>query len=110
MATPVRGQADGVDAKVVLQEFGPDLAILEAKLGAVPDGYALAQLLRSLTSLPIMFVAYAAEVADRLAGLPPEAMTTWSSPSPWPSFWLGRGLSSPAHDRRPFSAKSTTWS
>jgi two-component system, OmpR family, response regulator len=64
----VRGQADGADAKQVLEEFRPDLAILEAKLGAVLDGYDLAQVLRSLTSLPIMFVSCAAEVADRLAG------------------------------------------
>lgn len=64
----VRAEVDGSEAAQVLRAFGPDLAILEASLATGPDGFTLARQLRSLASLPIVFVSRAAHVSDRLAG------------------------------------------
>jgi two-component system, OmpR family, response regulator len=49
-------------------EFRPDLAVLDIRLPAGPDGYGLARLLRARSTLPILFLTAADTVEDRLAG------------------------------------------
>lgn len=59
---------DGTELVEHLDAFLPDLALLEVGQGPGPDGLALARLIRSRSTLPIVFVASAASLADRLAG------------------------------------------
>lgn len=64
----VRGEAHGREAERSLEQFGPDLAILDVNLPGGPNGYAIARRLRRASKLPILFLTGADEVADRLAG------------------------------------------
>lgn len=49
-------------------DFRPDLAVLDVRLGDGPDGYELARRLRRRSTLPILFLTAADAVEDRLAG------------------------------------------
>lgn len=50
------------------ERFRPDLAILDVRLPDGPDGYTAAQILRSGSDMPILFLTAADGVDDRLAG------------------------------------------
>lgn len=64
----VRAEADGSAVAEVVEQFRPDLAILDVHLPVGPDGLALARTLRQATDLPLLFVTAAGDPDDRLAG------------------------------------------
>lgn len=64
----VRVEADGTRLHHVADTFRPDLAVLEVRLPAGPDGYAMAGLLREFNNLPLLFLTAADGIEDRLAG------------------------------------------
>jgi two-component system OmpR family response regulator len=59
---------DGTTVERVLEQFRPDLALLDVRLGAGPDGYSTARLLRSHGDIPIIMLTAADTVAERLEG------------------------------------------
>ena len=60
--------ADGSRLQASVDDFRPDLALLDVRLGHGPDGYQLARSLRRQSTLPILFLTAADAVGDRLAG------------------------------------------
>lgn len=64
----VRADPDGWDARDVLDQFQPDLAILDVRLPVGPDGYETARALRKASDLPVLFLTAADSIEDRLAG------------------------------------------
>ena len=52
----------------VVDQFRPDLAILDVHLGTGPDGYSTARLLRGQSNLPVIMLTAADTVAERLEG------------------------------------------
>lgn len=64
----VRRESSGSEAERALEEFTPDLAILDVHLPGGPDGYAVARRLRARSTVPILFLSGAGKVDDRLAG------------------------------------------
>lgn len=61
-------EADGTRLSEAAQQFNPDLAVLDVRLPAGPDGYAMAGMLRLSSTIPIIFLSAAGGVDDRLAG------------------------------------------
>jgi len=59
---------DGTSLLSCLEEFRPDLALLDVRLPTGPDGYGMARSLRDRSTLPILFLTAADTVDDRLAG------------------------------------------
>jgi two-component system, OmpR family, response regulator len=59
---------DGTRAVGALDAFRPDLAILDVRLPAGPDGLDLARELRARGDVPILFLSALGGLADRLAG------------------------------------------
>ncbi len=59
---------DGSRLLAAVDDFRPDLAVLDVRLGPGPDGYQLARSLRRQSTLPILFLTAADAVEDRLAG------------------------------------------
>ena len=57
---------DRLTAKV--DDYRPDLALLDVRLGDGPNGYELAAGLRRRSTMPILFLTAADAVEDRLAG------------------------------------------
>ena len=55
-------------AERALESFQPDLAILDIRLGAGPDGFTLAKRVRQRSDLPLIFLTEQTSVEDRLAG------------------------------------------
>lgn len=64
----VRAEPDGTSLPQVVEQFVPDLAVLDVRLPAGPDGYAMAAILRRTSALPVLFLTAADTVEDRLAG------------------------------------------
>jgi two-component system OmpR family response regulator len=64
----VQPEVDGTVVSEVLEAFRPDLAVLDVRLPAGPDGVSIARRIRAGSDLPIIFVTAADEVDDRLAG------------------------------------------
>lgn len=64
----VRAEPDGMRLEQVRAEFRPDLAVLDVRLPAGPDGYTMAGILRRASDLPLLFLTAADSVDDRLAG------------------------------------------
>ena len=64
----VRTLVDGTGLGQVLRTDLPDVAILDVGLGAGPDGFELAQRIRSVSDLPVIFVTAADSVGDRVRG------------------------------------------
>lgn len=60
--------ADASGLQRVVEQFRPDLAILDVRLATGPDGYSTARLLRSQSNLPIIMLTAADTVAERLEG------------------------------------------
>ena len=52
----------------VVDQFRPDLAVLDVHLGSGPDGYSTARLLRGQSDLPVIMLTAADTVAERLEG------------------------------------------
>jgi two-component system OmpR family response regulator len=64
----VQAVPDGTSLLSWLEEFRPDLAVLDVRLPSGPDGYGMARSLRDRSTLPILFLTAADTVDDRLAG------------------------------------------
>ncbi len=64
----VRAESSGTNAERVLEEFAPDLALLDVNLPGGPDGYTIARRLRAKSRVPILFLTGAGKLDDRLAG------------------------------------------
>ncbi|HVF33143.1 MAG TPA: response regulator transcription factor [Acidimicrobiales bacterium] len=64
----VRAVADAHAGEEEVQQFAPDVAILDIELGAGPDGLALARRIRAHSDVPFVFLTDRAGVEDRLAG------------------------------------------
>jgi DNA-binding response OmpR family regulator len=64
----VHALADGSGVAQAKLAFRPDLAVLDVRLGAGPDGLAVAQSLRDASDLSVVFLTAAGDEADRLAG------------------------------------------
>ena len=60
--------ADASGLHRVVEQFRPDLAILDVRLATGPDGYSTARLLRAQSNLPIIMLTAADTVAERLEG------------------------------------------
>ena len=64
----VRTEPDGIRLQEVAEAFRPDLALLDVRLPAGPDGYGMARTLRAISNLPLLFLTAADGLEDRLAG------------------------------------------
>ncbi len=64
----VRADADGRGVREVVGQFGPDLAILDVRLGVGPDGCATARMLREAGDVAVLFLTAADSLEERLAG------------------------------------------
>ncbi len=64
----VEATADGLTLGEILESFRPDLAILDIRLPAGPDGLSLARRIRAESELPIVFVTAKDDLRDRLDG------------------------------------------
>jgi two-component system OmpR family response regulator len=60
--------ADGSNLGSLAESFRPDLAILDVRMPAGPDGRAMARTLRASSDLPILFLTAADSLEERLAG------------------------------------------
>ncbi len=57
---------DGTGIARVIEEFRPDLAILDVRFPQGPDGYTIARRVRDLHDLAVLFLTAADELEDRL--------------------------------------------
>jgi two-component system, OmpR family, response regulator len=64
----VETAADGTAGLASLDAFRPDLAVLDVRLPAGPDGLALARELRARGDAPVLFLSALGDLQDRLAG------------------------------------------
>jgi two-component system, OmpR family, response regulator len=64
----VRAQPTGEDLADMVQEFRPDVAIIDIQLPTGPDGFELARQVISLAGVPVVFLTAADGLDDRLAG------------------------------------------
>jgi DNA-binding response OmpR family regulator len=64
----VRAEADGAALTEAVDEFHPDMAILDVRLPHGDDGFGLAVRLRAMAEIPIVFVTAADALDDRLRG------------------------------------------
>jgi two-component system, OmpR family, response regulator len=64
-----RGVSNGLAAEAEVQDFRPDLALVDVQLGeGVVDGLTIARRLRTSSDVPLMFLTASTDVHDRLAG------------------------------------------
>jgi two-component system OmpR family response regulator len=59
---------DGSDLSKALEQFRPDLVLLDVYLPEGPDGFELAAVVRTVAGLPILFVTAADSMEQRLRG------------------------------------------
>jgi len=64
----VQAQPTGERLAVVMDEFRPDVAIIDIRLPAGPDGFELARQVVSLAGVPVVFLTASDGLDDRLAG------------------------------------------
>lgn len=64
----VRAEPDGTAVRDVAVQFLPDLAILDVRLPAGPDGFAIARTLRTNDDVGVLFLTAADSLSDRLTG------------------------------------------
>ncbi len=64
----VRAEADGNRLDSILEQFRPDLAVIDVNLRTGPDGFALAEAIRNWSSVPVIFVTARDTIDDRLRG------------------------------------------
>jgi DNA-binding response OmpR family regulator len=64
-----KGVSSGVAAEAEVQDFRPDLVLVDVQLGdGVVDGLTVARRLRTSSDVPLMFLTASTDVHDRLAG------------------------------------------
>ncbi len=59
---------DALQAEQAMDDFRPDVAILDVHLGPGPDGLTLARRIRNRSDLPFLFLTDRVTIEDRLAG------------------------------------------
>jgi two-component system OmpR family response regulator len=64
----VRHVADGHGFVALVEQFHPDLALLDVSLPEGPTGFDLARMFRSRTDAPLMFITASDALEDRLSG------------------------------------------
>lgn len=64
----VRAAATGEGLAETVEEFRPDVAIIDIQLPSGPDGFALARQVTALAGVPVVFLTAADGLDDRLAG------------------------------------------
>ena len=64
----VRAVSDALAGEQAVDQFLPDVAILDIQLGDGPDGLTLAKRIRQKSDVPFVFLTDRAGVEDRLAG------------------------------------------
>jgi two-component system, OmpR family, response regulator len=64
----VRAQPTGEKLAELVQEFRPDVAIIDIQLPSGPDGFQLARQVISLAGIPVVFLTASDGLDDRLAG------------------------------------------
>jgi len=64
----VRAQPTGERLVEMMQEFRPDVAIIDIQLPSGPDGFSLARQAISLAGVPVVFLTASDGLDDRLAG------------------------------------------
>lgn len=64
----VSGEPDGRRVDDLLDEFRPDIAVLDVRLPVGPSGLGIARSIRLRSDVPILFLTAADRVEDRLAG------------------------------------------
>jgi two-component system OmpR family response regulator len=64
----VRAEAGGRAVRDVVAQFLPDLAILDVRLPDGPDGFAIAQAVRTQGDVGVLFLTAADTLTDRLKG------------------------------------------
>lgn len=64
----VTAKTDGAGIEQVADRLHPDLALLDVRLPAGPDGYEIARTLRRKGRVPILFLTAADSLGERLAG------------------------------------------
>ena len=64
----VHAAANGLDLETLTRTFVPDIAVLDVRLPQGPSGLGIARHLRTLSSIPVVFLTAADAVEDRLAG------------------------------------------
>ena len=64
----VRSTSQGSRAAGLIERFRPDVALLDIRLPGGPDGFEIAQLIRSSSDVPIIFVTAVEELDARLSG------------------------------------------
>lgn len=60
--------SDALQAEQAVEDFRPDVAILDVHLGAGPDGLTLARRIRNNSDLPFLFLTDRVTIEDKLAG------------------------------------------
>jgi two-component system OmpR family response regulator len=60
--------ADGTELRRTIDEYSPDLAVLDVRLPAGPDGYTMARMLREAGNVPVLLLTAADSLGDRLEG------------------------------------------
>ena len=64
----VRARPTGEQLAELVQEFRPDVAIIDIQLPAGPDGFRLARQVIALAGVPVVFLTASDALDDRLAG------------------------------------------
>jgi two-component system OmpR family response regulator len=64
----VRSESDGAKLRSIADQFHPDVAVLDVRLPAGPDGYTMARQLRERNDLPVLLLTAADSLDDRLTG------------------------------------------
>jgi two-component system OmpR family response regulator len=64
----VQARPTGEDLAELIQEFRPDVAIIDIQLPSGPDGFQLARQVISQAGVPVVFLTAADGLDDRLAG------------------------------------------
>jgi two-component system OmpR family response regulator len=64
----VKAQTTGEGLAEIVQEFRPDVAIIDIQLPAGPDGFQIARQVIALAGVPVVFLTAADGLDDRLAG------------------------------------------
>jgi DNA-binding response OmpR family regulator len=59
---------DGNDIEAVLDQFRPDIAVLDVRLGSGPDGFTIGRFLAGTHGVPVIYLTAADAVEDRLRG------------------------------------------
>jgi DNA-binding response OmpR family regulator len=64
----VEAVADAEGGERAVEQFAPDVVILDIRLGDGPDGLTLARRIRSSSDIPFVFLTDASRIEDRLVG------------------------------------------